>query len=380
MKKIAVIGAGMVGSAIAGDLAEKNRVILADINLKALVKAKSKSPALTTAQLDVSDSKSLKEFIRDAGLVISAVPGHLGFGTLRTIINEGKDVVDISFTPENPLDLNELALKNDVTAIIDCGVAPGMDNILLGYHNERMNVTDFICMVGGLPKVRKWPFAYKAPFSPADVIEEYTRPARYVENGTLVIREPLTDAELIEFGHAGTLEAFNTDGLRTLIKTMPHIPNMKEKTLRYPGHAEYIRVLKSSGFFNSKKVRFGKNMELSPLEFTSAILFDEWKLDEGEEEITVMRVIIKGTDKNKNPMSLTYDLYDEYCSITNVSSMARTTGYTATAAANLLMDGLFQEKGVIPPEYLGKDQKCFDYLMNYQIERGVEYRITNNAP
>jgi lysine 6-dehydrogenase len=377
MTNIAVLGAGMVGSAIAIDLAKNHRVTLADISLEALERAKTKSSELNTLQLDVSESVRLKQFIRDADLVISAVPGNLGFKTLHTIISEGKNVTDISFTPENPLDLHDLAIENDVTAIVDCGVAPGMDNILLGYHNERMIVTDFLCMVGGLPKTRKWPFAYKAPFSPVDVIEEYTRPARYVENGSLVTREPLTDAELFDFAHVGTLEAFNTDGLRTLIQTMPHIPNMKEKTLRYPGHAEYIRVLKASGFFSKRKIRIGRENEISPLEFTSGILFDEWKLGENEEEITVMRVMIQGTDKEDRPLTLTYDLYDEYCKMTNVSSMARTTGYTAAAAANLLLSGLFREKGVIPPEHLGKDQQCFDYLMNYQKERGVEYRLSN---
>jgi len=371
---ITVLGAGMVGSAIAFDLAKNHRVTLGDINREALNLVKTKSSKINIAQLDVTDKGRLKEFIRDAGLVISAVPGNLGFETLHTIIGEGKNVVDISFAPENPLDLHDLTIEKGVTAIIDCGVAPGMDNILLGYHNERMNVSDFVCLVGGLPKVRKWPFAYKAPFSPADVIEEYTRPARYVENGNLVIREPLTDTELIEFDRAGTLEAFNTDGLRTLIQTMPHIPNMKEKTLRYPGHAEYIRVLKASGFFSKSKIRTGRDTWVIPLEVTSRILFDEWKLGETEEEVTVMRVLIKGTDEQNDPFTITYDLYDEYCKVTNVSSMARTTGYTATAAANLLISGLFDEKGVIPPEFLGKNQQCFDFLMNYQKERGVEYR------
>ena len=95
---------------------------------------------------------------------------------------------------------------------------------------------------------------YKAPFSPIDVIEEYTRPARYVENGNIIVREPLTDSEYMEFEKTGTLEAFNSDGLRSILFTMPHILNMKEKTLRYPGHAEYVRVLKQSGFFNKEKI------------------------------------------------------------------------------------------------------------------------------
>jgi saccharopine dehydrogenase-like NADP-dependent oxidoreductase len=204
------------------------------------------------------------------------------------------------------------------------------------------------------------------------VIEEYTRPARYVENGKEIVREPLTDCEYVEFDKVGTLEAFNSDGLRSIIYTMPHIPNMKEKTLRYPGHVEYVRVLKESGFFSTKEMNFkGKN--ISPLDFTSNILFNEWKLGEEEEELTVMRVWLKGENPRGETEEVIYSLYDEYCPETQTSSMARTTGYTATAAANLFLDGLFREKGVFPPELVGKHKSCFDYFMDYLEERDIHY-------
>lgn len=162
-----------------------------------------------------------------------------------------------------------------------------MDNIILGYYNEQLQLTDFECLVGGLPKVKKWPFCYKAPFSPIDVIEEYTRPARYVENGEMITKEALTDCEYVEFDGVGTLESFNSDGLRSIIFTMPHINNMKEKTLRYPGHVEYVKVLKSSGFFDTKPINV-KGTAIVPLDFTCTVLFNEWKLGETEEEITVI--------------------------------------------------------------------------------------------
>ncbi|MCK5705202.1 MAG: saccharopine dehydrogenase, partial [Cyclobacteriaceae bacterium] len=256
--------------------------------------------------------------------------------------------------------------------IVDCGVAPGMDNLILGYYNGKMKITDFTCLVGGLPKIKKWPFCYKAPFSPVDVIEEYTRPARYVEHGKEVVRDPLTDCENIDFDKIGTLESFNSDGLRSIIYTMPHIPNMKEKTLRYPGHVEYIKVLKESGFFNTEKIEVKGNM-VSPIDFTSKILFNEWKLGETEEELTVMRITIKGENANGQIEEVNYDLYDEYCTETQTSSMARTTGYTATAAANLFLDGLFSEKGIFPPELVGKHETCFDYFLKYLEERNIHY-------
>jgi saccharopine dehydrogenase-like NADP-dependent oxidoreductase len=375
MSRIIILGGGMVGSAMAIDMATKHEVTLADRSEDVLKKVKQRCDALAVQQLDVTNKLQLQNAIKTHNLVMCAVPGFLGFETLKSVIEAGKDVVDISFFPENALELDILAKEKNVTVIVDCGVAPGMGNVILGYHNEKMKVSDFECLVGGLPKVRKWPFSYKAPFSPVDVIEEYTRPARYVEHGQVVVRQALSDCELVDFEIPGTLESFNSDGLRSLIYTMPHIPNMKEKTLRYPGHAEYIRVLKESGFFNSDKININ-GVGVSPLEFTSKILFDEWRLAEGEEELTLMRITIKGEDPTGQKEQITYQLYDEYDPQTRTSSMARTTGYTATAAANMILDDFFAEKGVFPPELVGKYDACFDYILKYLEERGVRYEKT----
>jgi len=372
MSIVIVLGAGMVGSAMAIDMARKHQVTLTDLSQDVLNEVKQKCGDLTILQLDATDKSKLQSTIKKFDLVINAVPGFLGFETLRSIIEAGMNVVDIAFFSENSLELDALAKEHGVTAIVDCGVAPGMDNVILGYYNEIMKLTDFECLVGGLPRVKKWPFCYKAPFSPIDVIEEYTRPARYVEHGELVIREPLTDCEYVEFDGVGTLEAFNSDGLRSIIYTMPHIPNMKEKTLRYPGHVEYVKVLKESGFFGTEEIEMdGKR--ISPLEFTSQILFKEWKLGETEEEITVLRVTLKGENAEGKIEEVVYDMFDAYHSGTGTSSMARTTGYTATAAANLFLDGLFAEKGVFPPELVGKHKTCFDYFFRYLEERDIHY-------
>ncbi|MDO9594578.1 MAG: saccharopine dehydrogenase C-terminal domain-containing protein [Lutibacter sp.] len=372
MSNIIVLGAGMVGSTMAIDMAKNHSVTLTDFNKNALDKAVKKCERLTPIVLDVTDKLALQKTIKPFDLVICAVPGFLGFETLKSIIEAGKNVIDISFFPENSLDLFELAKQKKVTAIVDCGVAPGMGNIILGYYNEKLNITDFECLVGGLPKIKKWPFNYKAPFSPVDVIEEYTRPARYVENGNVVVKDALSDVEFVDFNGVGTLESFNSDGLRSIIYTMAHIPNMKEKTLRYPGHIEYINVLKKSGFFNEEHIVVN-GISISPLEFSSKILFNEWKLGDMEEEITVMRITLKGTNKIGESKTIVYNLHDEFCTKTNTSSMARTTGYTATAAANLFLKGLFSEKGVFPPELIGKHENCFHYFLDYLKERNVIY-------
>jgi saccharopine dehydrogenase-like NADP-dependent oxidoreductase len=372
MSNIIVLGAGMVGSTMAIDMAKKHKVTITDVSILALENAIQKCDKLIPKVLDVTNKKVLQETLKPFDLVICAVPGFLGFKTMKAIIEAEKNVIDISFFPENSLELDALAKKKNITAIVDCGVAPGMGNIILGYYNEKLELTDFECLVGGLPKVKKWPFSYKAPFSPVDVIEEYTRPARYVENGHIVIKEALSDCEYVEFDGVGTLESFNSDGLRSIIFTMPHIKNMKEKTLRYPNHIEYIKVLKESGFFSEEKININGNM-VSPLEFSSKVLFNEWKLGETEEELTVMRITLKGTNKKGEQKTIIYNLHDEYCKETKVSSMARTTGYTATAAANLFLDGLFKEKGVFPPELVGKYDICFNYILKYLKERNINY-------
>ncbi len=374
MQKIIVLGAGMVGRAMAIDLSKKYTVYSADIsseNLGRLVPF-----GIHPVQADLSDAGKIKEIISDKDLVIGAVPGFMGFHTLKTVIESGKNVCDISFFNEDAFLLDDLAKKNNVTAVTDVGVAPGMDNIILGYHNKRMQVEEFICLVGGLPQQRTWPYEYKAPFSPIDVLEEYTRPARYVKDGKIVIKPALTEPELMDFDGIGTLEAFNSDGLRSLIKTMPEIPNMIERTLRYPGHIELMRVLRETGFFSNETISV-KGNSIRPIDLTAKLLFPKWKLGEEEHEFTVMRVIVKGTENGKN-ITYTYNLLDRYDPATKTSSMARTTGYTCTAAATLILDGKFTRKGISTPEFLGEDENNFRDILKYLELRNVHYNLTVN--
>lgn len=367
---IAVLGAGMVGRAIAIDLSSQHTVTSFDISSQSLELLALKNSHIKCIQADLSDFRHYAAMLSNFDYVISAVPGFMGYKTLEVIIDAGKNVVDISFFPEDALQLDKIAKEKNVTAIVDCGVAPGMSNLILGYHNAKMKISSFECMVGGLPKTRIKPFEYKAPFSPIDVLEEYTRPARYVENGNIVTKPALSDPELVDFAKAGTLESFNTDGLRSILFTMPHIPNMKEKTLRYPGHISLVQSLIKAGFLNRQPVQF-KGQLISPLEFTSALLFNQWKLGSTEEEFTLMTIEIKGEGK-----TIHYELYDEYNTATQTSSMSRTTGYTATAALHLLINKLFTQTGVFPPELVGSNAACFEFIMQYLQQRDIVYHKT----
>ncbi len=375
MKKLIVLGAGLVGKAMAIDLAKNYDVTSVDINDQALAEVQKHN--IKTQKVDFSNLQLLTSTIQPYDLVVGAVPGFMGLKTARTVIEAGKNMVDISFFPEDPFQLDDLAKSKNVTIVTDCGVAPGMGNIILGHHNRQMKINTYECLVGGLPIVREWPYEYKAVFSPIDVIEEYIRPARYVQNSQTVVREALSDPELIQFNQIGTLESWNSDGLRSLIKTMPNIPNMIEKTLRYPGCVEYLRVLRETGFFNYEPVEIN-GIKIRPIDVTAKLLFPKWKLKPGEEEFTVMRIRIIG-EENGKPTSYEYNLFDRTEKSTGTLSMARTTGYTCTAVVNLVLNGHYSRKGISPPEFLGEDEKNFHFVIDYLKERGVNYEVVKKS-
>lgn len=369
---VLVLGSGLIGRPMAIDLANDKsfNVSVADISKQNLDRISSELP-IKKIQQDLSDPDQLKYLLNDIDIVINAVPGFMGFDTLKEIIKAKKNVVDIAFFSEDPFELDELAKQKNVTAVVDCGVAPGMSNVLSGHVNSILDKTESILIfVGGLPIVREYPYEYKAGFSPIDVIEEYIRPARYIENGKLITRPALSDPEFINFDEIGTLEAFNSDGLRTLAQTL-NVPNMKEKTLRYPGHIEKILLLRESGFFSNEEIDL-KGVKIKPVDFTSKLLFPMWELKDGDKEFTVVKIIIEGV-KNNQKVRYTYNMLDRHDEKTNTHSMARTTGFTATTMLRLLAKGMFNQKGICPPEYIGQKPECVDFILNELKSRGVIY-------
>jgi lysine 6-dehydrogenase len=373
--KIIVLGAGLVGGPMAVDLSKDARfaVTLADHNPAALAEPAAKFN-MSTLVADLSDPASVRGLVKDYDMVVNALPGFMGYRTFKSVIEAGKNVVDIAFFIEDPFEADAIAKKNNVTAVMDCGVAPGMCNILIGHADHLLDETEEILyFVGGLPELREWPYEYKAVFSPVDVIEEYTRPARYIENGVLVTRPALSDPELMNFPGIGTLEAFNTDGLRSLAYTVK-AKNMKEKTLRYPGHIEKMAVLRETGFFSYDAVDVN-GQQIRPIDMTARLLFPLWKLKPGEVDITVMKVIVKGKKDGKT-QRYTWDLFDKYDPFTGIHSMARTTGYTATVAVRMIAEGRYARKGVSVPEFIGQDPSCVKFMLEGLKERGVIYTET----
>jgi len=373
--KIIVLGAGLIGAPMAIDLASDSdfAVSVADNSSLALSKF-GKQRLIDPIQKDLSRPEEVKALVDGFDMVVNAVPGFMGFQTLKSIIEAGKNVIDIAFFSEDPFELGELARDKGVTAVVDCGVAPGMSNVLIGHVDSLLDHTEQILIyVGGLPEIREWPYEYKAPFSPIDVIEEYIRPARYVENGQVVVRPALSEPELIDFPGVGTLEAFNTDGLRSLVRTMD-APNMREKTMRYPGHIEQMRMLRETGLFSQAAIDIN-GAKIRPIDFTSKLLFPKWEYSKGEVDITVLRVLVEGA-KSGQRLRYTYDLIDHYDAVTETSSMARTTGYTATMAVRLVANGMYSRKGLSAPEHIGRQPECVEFLLDGLRDRGVVYEQT----
>jgi len=369
-RKAVVLGCGLVGATMARDLAadpsfEVTAVDSSEKNLRRLAGV----PNIGALAVDLGTPERVKAAVTGFDLVVGAMPSTLGFATLRAVIESGKPYVDISFMIEDATQLDALAKKRGVTAVVDCGVAPGLANFVIGYCADQLDtVDDVVFYVGGLPKERHWPYEYKACFAPFDVLEEYTRPARMVENGQVVTKPALSEPELIDFPHVGTLEAFNTDGLRSLLTTIKS-PNMREKTLRFPGHIDLMQVLRETGFFGKEEIEV-RGVKVRPLDVTSRLLFPMWELEPGKEEFTVLRVIVGGR-KDGKALRHVYDLYDETDRRTGDTSMARTTGFPCVIVGRMILEGRFNKPGVFPPELLGREPGLMEHMTKELAARGV---------
>ncbi|MEM9556620.1 MAG: saccharopine dehydrogenase C-terminal domain-containing protein [Acidobacteriota bacterium] len=395
---IAILGAGRVGAAMARDLAASdNELVIVDA-AEAALDALADLDA-ERRRVDLTTEGALEGAIAEAQLVVGAVPGPLGFAVARRVIEAGKHLVDISFFAEDASALDELARSRGVVCLVDCGIAPGVSNLVVGRAEAQFARVDrFVCYVGGLPVERRLPWQYTAPFSPIDVLAEYTRPARLVEGGEIVERPALSGVEHLDLPGVGTLEAFETDGLRTLLHSSS-IPELAEKTLRYPGHRDQVALLRDVGLLSEQPLELADGTSVRPLDVAAALLFPQWRprLDaEGrpERELTVMRCVVDSLDENsvvENDVvengdveeasgaatRWTLDLIDHGDPETGTSSMARTTGYTCIAIARAVADGAWTRPGVAAPEALGADEALFTRILGDLEARGIQIRQTH---
>lgn len=371
MKKVTIIGCGMVGKTIAIELSKTYEVTACDAHIETALYFKQHN--INFKNIDATKKTDLQKVVNNADLVVLAVPGFLGFNVLSLLLELTSKIVDISFFPENALLLQQKAQKNKVVAAVDCGIAPGFSSMVAGFHYNKMKIEKYLCMVGGLPVVRQKPFEYKAPFSPIDVIEEYTRPARIKRNNKILEVKPLTEIEKLHFENLPELQCFLSDGLRTMIDTLPNIPNMEEKTIRYPGHAEMMQLFTDVGLFSTNKINVGKKA-IKPIDFTSTLFIKQWKLNPNEKEFTVMQCKVEGTENGQN-ITYTYWVYDEWHKETGFSSMSRTTGYTCCAVVEYLLQNQLKP-GIYTPEVLAMENNLFKHVCQFLTKKGIEIKIS----
>lgn len=364
----------MVGSEIARCLSESFYVVIADRDTNALNKLHG-THHMHVAQLDFTDQHAVQNLARTCDAIVGAMPGFLAFDTLRSLIKPNRKIVDISFSEEDSFSLHELALHNSARVVVDFGLAPGMNNFVLGYENSKMQIDSFVCQSGGLPVNPPEPWRYKAPFEVRSVIDMCLRPARLKRNGQVLTLPPLSEPGVVNTP-LGKLEGMNIDGLRTLFRTMPHIPNMVDRVLRYPGYRAKVLALKDSGFFSKEPVDIN-GVSVSPLALSSHLLSKSWRLDADDDEFTFMEIVITGV-RDGTRTTVKYELLDRRDWVTGASSMARTTGYPCAAIVHLLAENKINESGIITPEELGARDDIYQFVMDFQKERGVHYAKSVN--
>jgi saccharopine dehydrogenase-like NADP-dependent oxidoreductase len=370
--RILVIGCGKIGSTIAGDLSEsmaEAKITVADKRRAAAREIASRigSEWIT---VDASDKRSIAKALQGFDLAVGALPGDYGYAAMETAVEVGIDMVDVSYTPENPLTLDMEAKRRGTTLIPDCGVAPGLSNMLVGYAASMLDeVREAHILVGGIPERPVPPLGYTITWSAEGLIDEYVRPVRIVEEGRVVEVPALSGLEEIDFPGLGRLEAFYTDGLRTLLETFRGVEKMYEKTLRYPGHVEKVRVLRELGLFDEEPLEI-EGIEVSPKLFTARLLEKHLKMPEVG-DLLAMMVEVKGL-KEREKKAIRFHLLDRYDRERGVTAMARTTGYTASIVAQMLAKGCIDERGVMPPERLGMKPQLFQEILSELRARGVK--------
>jgi saccharopine dehydrogenase-like NADP-dependent oxidoreductase len=378
--KVLILGSGNIGSVAAEDLAKSISSIQVVVADKNETRAKDVAERIggnnvSWIQLDATNHSKLANALKDFDLVMGFLPGKLGYSLTKACIDAGKDLVDVSYMSENPLTLTDNAIKAGVTIVPDCGLAPGISNILVGHAAAKLDKVQTVhIMVGGLPEKPVPPLGYVITWSPENLIDEYMRKARIVKEGKIIEVEALSGLEEIEFPEFGKLEAFYTDGLRTLPQTITDAYDMWEKTLRYPGHAEKIKLLKTLGFFEEEQIAVD-GVSVSPRRLTVKLF--EQKLRKPEvKDVVALKVEVSGV-KNGRQTRYVYHLLDYYDEKLGITAMARTTAYSASIIAQLMLKKALKEKGVVPTENIGKNDALFKLFLDELEKREIRIAKEN---
>jgi lysine 6-dehydrogenase len=378
--KILVLGYGNIGKLIAKDLSDSlpsAEVTVAGRhreNLENTLKSINREK-VSGITLDAHDFSELVSTIEKFNLAIGALPGDIGYQSLKAAIKARVDLVDVSFMPEDPLPLNDSAIEAGITIVPDCGVAPGISNLLVGHATSEIDTVENVkIMVGGLPETPVDPLGYTITWSPEGLIDEYTRKATIIKNGKPAQVDALTGLEEIDFPKVGKLEGFYTDGLRTLIHTVKGVKTMWEKTLRYPGHVQKMKLIRALGFLDSQPINVG-GVDIAPRDVTTK-LFEQKLRKPHIKDILVMNIEVTGKMGDVQ-QRFAYQMLERCDEKNNATAMARTTGYPTSIVAQLVAQKAIRETGVIPLEKLGSNNSIFNKIINGLEDRQIKIATAN---
>ncbi len=377
---VLILGAGEMGRAIAHDLLAfipNVEISVLDSNPKALQRLQEflTSSHIRSVPGNIQDLEFMGELISGSDVVIGAVSyksnfilSHLAVECRASWIDLGgnNDIVDQQFT------LDKEASSAGVTIIPDCGLAPGMVNIIAGHAFRELDVTDEIHIrVGGLPQNPKPPLNYELCFSAEGLINEYVEPTRILRDGRLKTQDSLCEKEHLDLGAPyNHLEAFYTSGgTSTLVKSLEgRVRNLDYKTIRYAGHLDKIKFLADFGFFDSDELQIDEKTKIFPRKMTEALFH---RLGWVKRDVVLLKAWALGQKQGK-PTRTGYSLVDEYDETTGLTAMARTTGFSAAIIAEMILNGRIREKGVLYQELSVPHKEYFTELR----KRGIDIRIS----
>ncbi|MEG0779746.1 MAG: saccharopine dehydrogenase C-terminal domain-containing protein [Oscillospiraceae bacterium] len=383
MKKVIVLGGGMMGHVMAQELSRDQDydLTMADFSEKNLESAKKDCPNIKTIQVDLSKAGEAAKLVKGFDLVVGALPMALAYSTSVEILSSGVDMVDISGlaysyrTDEERKAMDDAAAQGGGTLCLGIGLEPGMVNVLTAHAVTKMDTAlKAELRLGGLPIVREQPYEYKLVFSCADTLGQFVLPVKTIKDHKLKIVEACSEVKNVEVEGLGTLEAFTSNGLTSLIYTYADIiPDMQVMTMRYPGHVEKMRLLRDSGLLSHDYIDY-KGAHFRPVDFTGDMLTPTWRLQPGEGELTAIFCDIKGVKDGKG-VNYHYECLDYYDEETGYTSMARTTTFPALVMAKLITDGKFKYSGgLCYPEYIGRDEDAYNALVAGLAAKGVSYK------
>jgi lysine 6-dehydrogenase len=354
-----VLGAGLQGSACAYDLLQNpqvSHVRLADLHfdhLPAFLKPLSGARLIPTP-LDVRDRNAVLAVMRECDAVMSAIPYYFNLALAECAVEAGVHFCDLGGNTEivtQQKALAEGAAAKGITIIPDCGVAPGMVNILSQYGISQLDSVDSVrIFVGGLPQNPEPPLNYQIVYSLEGVLDYYTTLSWVVRDGKRVQVKALSEIEPVDFpAPVGTLEAFHTaGGLSTMASRYEgQIPTMEYKTLRYPGHAEYMEVIRDLGLLDLEPVDV-KGTKVVPRELFVSLVGPKLTKPKGK-DLLALRVTVTGT-KDGAPAKRQFDLIDKFDEQHGISAMMRTTGYSLSITGQFQAQQKVGAAGVWTPD------------------------------